>query len=346
MAYYDDFLQRNTPNISYAQYYKETLQAKSNETFEMASTYFVIKYKNNSTGIFEDIGVRLTLPYDLEEKGTIRDDYRKITFKDSSKQISLGDIFEFNGFRWIATDIGQLETPTSSCQVQRCNNVLKFIDEDGNSIELDCIAQSKLYDLKLDKIILLEDNTLRVLTAYNDDSKKIKYSPTPQRFILNNMPFKLHSIDPITYVRNGLGYIEMHLKSDVFSPYDDLTNGIADALLSSTPTIQNNNIQNNYTVDFENPIYTIKLSQTINYHVIFKNNGVVYTDNATFSLKSDDGISNTILATIVSQNSTTNICSIKCTTDTSKIGQYFRLYVQNGDNSVNNYIRIQVKSLV
>lgn len=83
----------------------------------------------------------------------------------------------------------------------------------------------------------------------------------------------------------------------------------------------------------------IKFGQTLTYTCIFKNNGIPYDDEGIFSITADDGVSPTTLVSITSQ--VNNSCTIKAG---SKAG-YVRLHVANGDGSVSNSLRIQVKSL-
>lgn len=84
----------------------------------------------------------------------------------------------------------------------------------------------------------------------------------------------------------------------------------------------------------------IKFGQSLTYTCTFKNNGIPYDDEGIFSITADDGVSSTTLVSITSQIN--NSCTIKAG---SKAG-YVRLHVANGDGSVSNSLRIQVKSLI
>ena len=71
------------------------------------------------------------------------------------------------------------------------------------------------------------------------------------------------------------------------------------------------------------------------------NNGIEYSEQSEFYLTSDDGISPTSLAQIVSQDSVNNSCIVKGL----GIG-YVKLFVKNLDGSiVSNGFRIHIENL-
>jgi len=98
--------------------------------------------------------------------------------------------------------------------------------------------------------------------------------------------------------------------------------------------------QHNLTVEVSGSISIIK-TYSSTYTCTFKDNGIVITDSSVFYLTGDDGVSETVLASIVSQDSVVNSCVVK------GLGLgYVRLFVRNivGD-IVSSGLRVQVKSL-
>lgn len=82
-------------------------------------------------------------------------------------------------------------------------------------------------------------------------------------------------------------------------------------------------------------------NDTENYSCVFKNNGIVYSDESIFYLTADDGISETNLAIITNQNSSLNSCSIK-----GLILGYVRLFVKNiVEDVVSEGLRIKIENL-
>jgi hypothetical protein len=110
-------------------------------------------------------------------------------------------------------------------QVELCNSSLKWRDSSGNLFEYKCIVKGTVYKDEINKQIFTSDSELTVLVQYNNDTKNIKPN---QRFIFNEMAFDVQSIDTITNVYNGVGYIKLVVKFTSISQSDDLVNGVAD----------------------------------------------------------------------------------------------------------------------
>ena len=98
--------------------------------------------------------------------------------------------------------------------------------------------------------------------------------------------------------------------------------------------------QHNYTAEISGSISIIK-TYSSTYACTFKDNGIAIEDNSVFYLTGDDGVSETLLASIVSQDSVGNNCVVKGL----NLG-YVRLFVKNvGETVVSGGFRIQIKSL-
>ncbi len=96
----------------------------------------------------------------------------------------------------------------------------------------------------------------------------------------------------------------------------------------------------NFTVEIKGNS-TITKNYTSNYSCVFKNNGNVIPMQSEFYLTSDDGVYDTNLAEVVSQDSENNICVVKGL----NLG-YVKLWVKSIDGSiVSDPLRIQIKNL-
>ena len=99
--------------------------------------------------------------------------------------------------------------------------------------------------------------------------------------------------------------------------------------------------QHNYTAVINNGNISIIKTYSSTYTCTFKDNGIAITDSSVFYLTGDDGISETLLASIVSQDSVGNSCVVKGL----NLG-YVRLFVKNvGETVVSSGFRIQIKGL-
>jgi len=94
------------------------------------------------------------------------------------------------------------------------------------------------------------------------------------------------------------------------------------------------------TIDPSGSISIIK-NNSSNYSCVFKNNGIVYTDTSIFYLTADDGISETTLAQITSQDGVENSCVVK------GLGLgCVKLWVKNVEETVvSDGFRIQIKNI-
>ena len=99
--------------------------------------------------------------------------------------------------------------------------------------------------------------------------------------------------------------------------------------------------KHNYTAVIDLGSISIIKTYSSTYTCTFKDNGIAITDTSVFYLTSDDGISETVLASIVSQDGVGNSCVVK------GLGLgYVRLFVKNvGETVFSSGFRIQIKSL-
>lgn len=296
-------LSSNPTSSTYSQYVKDHLQDKANSDWDYASdVYDVLKESDNGT--WETMAVRLIFPYSINSASTIKDDFKTVLFKDLQYDIKLGTRFSFNSYIWIVIDTGKNKSATSSCLIQRCSDELRWYSEDGlYHNEPAIISKNSLYNLDSDTMTMLPNNQLRALVKWNEASKLIKWADVNStndkytRFILNEYAYRVVSIDRHSFIRNGKGYIDIRMVSDMIKPdADDLVNNIADGLL------------NNVSIDILNGNATLQNSQTLQLNTVVKKNNVeisnptiIYT-SATPTVAS---VSNIGLVTAITTGSST-----------------------------------------
>ena len=99
--------------------------------------------------------------------------------------------------------------------------------------------------------------------------------------------------------------------------------------------------QHNYAVTINGNTSIVK-TKTATYTAIFTDNGVPITEESFFYITADDGVSETTLATIQSQDPTANTCVVKAG---STLG-YVKLWVKNTAGTIiSEPFRIQIKNL-
>jgi hypothetical protein len=409
-------------------YHRDLYDQVVTQSYLNASDIYDVLKLNQITGLYETFKFRVMSIYDITQASTLKDDHKKIVFPYVGFPSQLGDLYQFGGYYWMNVDTGRTKSTTDSCQVARCADFLRFFDDEGVYHSVPCIVRKGvMLDLENDYYQALPNNQLRILAPYDTVTKLIKWADSESadnkftRFLLEGVPYRTVALDRSSYVRLGIGYLDIRLQLDVeHVGSDDFVNNIADAFapqnniaisilngnttigvtqnlqlfvdvtkngiivdnpsltfVSATPTVATIDalglvtaflagtstlsatfgakttsilltstpvVQHNYTIDFESNIdnlISITVGQTNILTALFRDNGVAYTDSSTWSLTDDTGIAPTSLASIVVSTGTS--CTIKSTTDISKVGQYFRLYCI-GTNAT-NYIRFRVKSL-
>ncbi|MBW3020720.1 hypothetical protein KY334_05465, partial [Candidatus Woesearchaeota archaeon] len=194
------------------QHMKDDLQTVANEGFEISSNYYVIKHikRINSlddftTPVKTDIGVRLVTPYDIKQKTLIKDDFFKVIFKDFNYAVNLGDVFEFNNYKWIVISTSNIKSITNSVLIQRCNVTLKFTEQSPlttNILTIPAVANKYIIDdLKNEQFILLPDTELDIIIPNDFLGRKIKWTDKGgTRFLLGSpyQNWKTTSYDNIT----------------------------------------------------------------------------------------------------------------------------------------------------
>ena len=262
------FLTNSTYKKTYQSDVVDNFQTKVDSVFEFASDYYTIQ-KEGVNGIYQDLDVRVTTSYSINASSTIKDDFKTLVHKRYDTQLFLGERYYFDGYYWITIDTGRSKASSTSCQVQRCGDFLRFYDDNRIYHAIPAIiSKSGIYDLNENTILNLPDNQQRVLIKYNPESDLIKWadenSPDIKftRVILHGQAWRVVSIDKNSYVRNNIGYLDIRLQQDMVKPTDDLVNNIADGLA------------NNLSIEILNGNSTIKNSTTLQLNVDVINNNI------------------------------------------------------------------------
>lgn len=214
--------------------YLSQLQALINERWENSTQTIFSVYQQEDIGSDEWIEQPISIDTAIDigtgfKKG---DDFKVFSHKNISADMKLGIMFRTEEDYWICTNTNGYASPTNSCEVRRCNNVMKWVDPKTGFVNQQWCAID--YELSSprpskDKDIVVADGHIFVLVQGNDLTRSI---PKNQRFIFNGFAFKVSAFqslldeDNITFHSNLL-YIDMY--ADPIQPSDDLVNGIANA---------------------------------------------------------------------------------------------------------------------
>jgi len=265
MTYFDDYKKRVlSSGVTYGERIRNDYQMLLDLLFEDSPNLIIIKHN----GVEKKVRLK-----DYQPRGAstvfasmIGDNYKEIYFKDLNDIPKLGDIFEYNNYKWLCVNTQHSPT-TNSCIIRKCTNVLKFGD-----YSLPCFLENYKNTLNEKEITVTTDKILCV-TQYNDISKQI-VKLMPIRFVLNNTVWKVvGSDDGLSKSIDGYGLLFLTLAFDQVNPKDDLVNGIAynDKTVEILPYVINGST-------------TIILGQDQSYYIIDKNGNVVTDQVFTWSL--------------------------------------------------------------
>lgn len=214
--------------------YLSQLQALINERWENSTQTIFNVYQQADIGSDEWIEQPISIDTAIDigtgfKKG---DDFKVFSHKNISADMKLGIMFRTEEDYWICTNTNGYASPTNSCEVRRCNNVMKWVDQETGFVNQQWCAID--YELSSprpskDKDIVVADGHIFVLVQGNDLTRSI---PKNQRFIFNGFAFKVSAYQTLlnkdnTTFHSNLLYIDMY--ADPIQPSDDVVNGIANA---------------------------------------------------------------------------------------------------------------------
>ena len=249
--------------------------------------------------------------------------------------LSKGNIITIRNEKWLVIGLFKDNTVFQTAQVQKCNTLLKWID--NNQIHsYPCILEFNTrsnFGVKDDRIMSLADGRRQVIVGQNEHTRKIKRD---KRFLFGGEAFIVIDFDNVS----DEGITNLALKDNTFnSATDNLELGIANYY--DNPIIEEPDpiVTEGYTIEVIGAS-SIRINQTEGYNANVYNNGVLVVENVIWSLFADDGISATSLATITSQDN--DSCVLKSNSSSG----YVRLKASLvSDGLVVGEIRVQMKSL-
>ena len=212
------------------------------------------------------------------------DDFKVFSYRDLSIRVPLGIMYRTDDDYWICVNTNGFESPTNSVEVRRCNNVMKWIDQQNGSLyQQRCAIDYELSSPQpsKDKDVVVASGHIFVIVQGNDITRSIRKN---QRFIFNGQPYKISAYQ--TMLNNNmednnstLFYIDMYL--DTIQESDDLVNNIANA----TDYV--------YTIEIQPDVaqqvngFTGRATATVEFNGEVVNKNVVWSGNEYVTIDSD-----------------------------------------------------------
>ena len=222
--------------------------------FKNASDWFTIQEEIPfATKTMLDVDVRINTAIDSITGEKLGDDYKLIMFEDLGHATGLGFFYFFDENWWVTINSEIIKNLAATATVRRCNNVLRWRDQDGGTYSVPCAIGDMI---KMNRnlsssgsAVIMPAGYIKLQTQFNSTTNKIKPN---QRFLFGNpdnwVGYKvtgggLQNFNNLQTEDNTTpGLIEIDLETNYVNPdTDDLTNGIAD-INEFIYTIELNNV--------------------------------------------------------------------------------------------------------
>lgn len=161
------------------------------------------------------------------------DDYRSLYFKNIDHEVGRGRYFKWLDNYWIVyeTTTHELET-ISTCNIRRCNNWLKWLNDKGEVITYPCVIEGDLTSAnsQVAKAITQANSHINVIVQGNKDTLSIVKN---SRFMFNHNVYKFYAINnymQVDYVDDNAPLLFMDFYLDMEIDEDNIAENLADDL--------------------------------------------------------------------------------------------------------------------
>jgi hypothetical protein len=232
---------------------KEVFQEVVHRRFYNAPDIYTVKEQNLiGSDEYTDIDVRINRGIGVYTGRNLGDDWRLLIFKNVDHPIIMGKKYFFDNNYWLTFNTETYNNFAVSCMVKRCNNVLRWIDEDGVRYNEPCIFDLVIArardQMSSDDLVNLQ-GYINVYAQLNQKTQKIREN---QRFLIGNpenrVGYKVFGGGLRNFI-NGVAYDDYSASmlmltmggSHVNDSTDDIINGYANAFkltheIKSLPT--------------------------------------------------------------------------------------------------------------
>lgn len=217
-------------------------QYASNVLFENSLDIFTIQKETSfASGVYSDVKARITNAISNITSKSLGDDFKQIIHNPlSALNVTIGDSYYFSDNYWLAIFSDAIKSVVSNGTVRRCNNMLKWVDDNGVLYQSPCIID---YDILGSRNLTRQDDPVlpqgytKIFTQLNSTTEKIEPG---QRFLVGrpNRQVCWRVLGNGEMVSQGLQTIDnessriLTLTVEAYQyneQTDDLINGIADA---------------------------------------------------------------------------------------------------------------------
>ena len=294
-------LNDQNPKETYRNLLSETLRKQ----FYNATDWYTIEEETAlRSGVYQNVDVRVNDVVNPTTGDNVEDDYKKILFQELDHSVDLARMYRFDSNYWITINVDKIKTLFQTVLIKRCNNVLRWIDEETGALyEVPCsiaylIKENRDYSTA-GSALVVPSGMIECLFQVNSMSSKIKPN---QRFLFGNqLNWTAYRVEggginnfnnQQTTDNDSASLGRLSLATDyVNKQTDDIVNGIANAY------------DNIYSISLSQTSISGQASQTVQLLATVLLNGETVSRNVTWAS------SNTSIATVSSSGLVTFVAT-------------------------------------
>lgn len=225
--------------------YREDFAAISDMAFDNAPNVFLkddedfLEYeKVYGEKVFDKVDVRVDSVISPGTQVNLGDDFKTFIFKQDFPPPYVGQMFRWQNSYWIAINTNNFESVTISCVARRCNNVLRWVNDDGGIVEEPCILAYEIWEGTnyAAQNVTLTAGYIKLFCQKNKITNQIVPN---KRFLFGNKQrrecYKVHGngirnfLNSQTLDDESVSLLEFTMGADYINKTtDDVENGIAD----------------------------------------------------------------------------------------------------------------------
>lgn len=309
--------------------YIELSQETFNDQFYNSSNWWTVEEETYpGSALYSNVDVRLSHVINAETGLKLGDDWKTLFFKDVSHSTELGLQYKFDDNVWITSNTEIIKNLTATCTIRRCNNTLRWIDEEtGHYYEEPCVIGYLVKEPRdyftAGSPFMTPGGFLHIEMQFNSRTNKIRQN---QRFLFGNPQhwtcYKVIGTglndfrNTKTYDYNSARILTLDLIANfVNNELDDVTNGVADKYTNVY------GISLNIT-SFEGIVgSTVQLTPTITYNGDTTTRNVQWSStNSEIASVSSSGLvtlnqeGSAVISVNIEGNTTSTVCNISVST--------------------------------
>ena len=228
---------QKTPKQDYTELFQENLY---DQFYNASDVYTITEETSLFSGVYQNVDVRINSLVSPTTGDNVEDDFKKLLFQDITHSVNLGRYYQFDSNYWITINVDKIKSLAQTAVVRRCNNVLRWIDEETGALyQVPCalgylIKENRDYSTA-GSAIVVPSGMIDCFVQNNTMVRKIKPN---QRFLFGNSNnWTAYRVEggginnfnnQQTLDNTSAGLTRYSLAVDYVNPStDDIVNGIA-----------------------------------------------------------------------------------------------------------------------